>query len=137
MGQRLPLHSRGDSPGHGLCVPCPELGIDNRRRETGGYPLTHQHAGPLPAGHPGGSPGACSAPRPATGPFYLAPQLSLAEAARPHLFQFLPQHHSPAPRGSRGDSSQTQTRIKRLRWPHLFTLTYLWPKFTVYETGLS
>lgn len=34
LGQRLPLRSRGDSPGRGLCVPSPEPETNSRRCET-------------------------------------------------------------------------------------------------------
>lgn len=45
------------------------------------------------------------------------------------LFPLAPRRVNSAPWGSQGDSSQAQTRDKRLRWPRLSALTWPWPKW--------
>lgn len=68
------LYARKVTPGHGLCVPCPEPRIDNRRRETGGYSLTHSPTRRASSrGPPGGQPGSVFSTAASDRPFLPRP----------------------------------------------------------------
>ena len=131
--RRRPLYAlQVTLSGRGPCVLCSEPGIHKLRSETGGCLPTRWPAGSLQ----GGSSQGCSAPRPATGPSYLAALLTPLRPAGSHLSLLAsgPQFSSAK---EPGDSPQTQTHVKWLRWPRLFTLIYPWPRLTLYEGELS